>query len=414
MSVAIGIDLGTSGARASVVVDGIEVAFARAAYDAPQEGEVDATSWPRAAEAAIDGLPADLRARAGALAVAGTSGTVVLTDAHLAPLTPGLMYSATGFEREAAVIEAAAPGCAQGGPGGALARALHLAGRAPEAVHLCHQAEFVSAHLAQARTPSDDTNALKLGWDPAARAWHPALDVLGLTGLLPEVRPVGARAGRVADEVADRLSLPRGAALICGATDSVAAVLATGAAAPGDAVTSLGTTLVVKIVSRRRIDDPARGVYSHRMGDLWLVGGASNAGAGVIAAELPGADLDALSARIDPARPSPHDLYPLPRAGERFPDPDPSMPPRLTPRDADDAAHLHALMEGIARIEARAYAVLAGLDAPRPTRVLTVGGGARNDAWTAIRARVLGLPVARAATSEASTGMARLAARALR
>jgi hypothetical protein len=45
---------------------------------------------------------------------------------------------------------------------------------------------------------------------------------------------------------------------------------------PGDAVTSLGSTLAIKMLSAVPVDDSSRGVYSHRLGDLWLAGGASN------------------------------------------------------------------------------------------------------------------------------------------
>lgn len=54
--------------------------------------------------------------------------------------------------------------------------------------------------------------------------------------------------------------------------DSVAAFLAAGVGAPGDAVSSLGSTLAVKLLSERRVDDGAFGIYSHRLGDRWLVG----------------------------------------------------------------------------------------------------------------------------------------------
>ena len=57
-----------------------------------------------------------------------------------------------------------------------------------------------------------------------------------------------------------------------GCADSVAAFIAAGAAEPGQAVTSLGSSLAVKLLSRTRVDDSAFGVYSHRLGDLWLVG----------------------------------------------------------------------------------------------------------------------------------------------
>ena len=58
--------------------------------------------------------------------------------------------------------------------------------------------------------------------------------------------------------------------------DSIAAFLAVGIdpSELGVAVTSLGSTLAVKLLSDSRVDDAATGVYSHRLGDTWLVGGS--------------------------------------------------------------------------------------------------------------------------------------------
>jgi sugar (pentulose or hexulose) kinase len=55
------------------------------------------------------------------------------------------------------------------------------------------------------------------------------------------------------------------------------------------------------------------------------------------------------------------------------------------------------MLEGMSRIEAEAYTLLAQLGATPVSRVLTAGGGAMNDKWTAMRAAALGVPVAAAA-----------------
>ncbi len=54
--------------------------------------------------------------------------------------------------------------------------------------------------------------------------------------------------------------------------DSIAAFLAAGVESVGDAVTSLGSTLAIKLLSNTRIDAAQYGLYSHRLGDAWLVG----------------------------------------------------------------------------------------------------------------------------------------------
>jgi sugar (pentulose or hexulose) kinase len=117
----------------------------------------------------------------------------------------------------------------------------------------------------------------------------------------------------------------------------------------------------------------------------------------------------ALTPLLDPAHPTGLDYYPLPKPGERFPISDPELAPRVSPRPADDAQFFQGLLEGIAAIEALAYQGLRELGAPTLQRVISIGGGARNAAWTSIRQRVLRAPVSVAQETEASFGAALLA-----
>ena len=52
--------------------------------------------------------------------------------------------------------------------------------------------------------------------------------------------------------------------------DSVAAFIAADTREEGVAVTSLGSTLAVKLLSKKRIDEFKCGVYSQRLGDFQL------------------------------------------------------------------------------------------------------------------------------------------------
>lgn len=81
----------------------------------------------------------------------------------------------------------------------------------------------------------------------------------------------------------------------------------------------------------------------------------------------------------------------------------------MHPRPNNDAEYLHGILESIARIEARGYGLLKELGATEVDEVFTAGGGAKNECWTKIRERVLGLPVSRAAQTEAAYGAALLA-----
>jgi sugar (pentulose or hexulose) kinase len=70
---------------------------------------------------------------------------------------------------------------------------------------------------------------------------------------------------------------------------------------------------------------------------------------------------------------------------------------------------LQGIFEGIAQIEAEAYARLAELGANPVQRIFSSGGGAQNPAWTAIRQRLLNKPMLSARRREAACGVARLA-----
>lgn len=90
----------------------------------------------------------------------------------------------------------------------------------------------------------------------------------------------------------------------------------------------MGSTLAIKLLSTTRIEDARFGVYSHRLDDKWLVGGASNTGGAVLRQIFTDEQLEKLSEQIDPMEASPLDYYPLQSVGERFPVADPNKAPR--------------------------------------------------------------------------------------
>jgi len=152
-----------------------------------------------------------------------------------------------------------------------------------------------------------------------------------------------------------------GCRMIAGTTDSIAAFLAAGVNRPGQAVTSLGSTIAVKLLSEARVDDSSRGIYSHRLprrrrsaltsdevqdddeersteeeAPLWLVGGASSAGCAVLRAEGFGTEelvrRSKAFTRGEFAPAKYQNYYPLIGIGERFPVNDPNKKPCLDPK----------------------------------------------------------------------------------
>jgi len=421
----IGLDLGTSGVRATAVAgDGEIIAAAKTPLPAPErdrDGGVrqDPLCWWHAVVAVLSRLPTDLRGtRPRALCLDGTSATILLSTTDGAPLGPARMYNDSSARAEAEQIDAIAPAdAAARGAGSSLAKLMKLlAEHEPaEPVLALHQADWIGGRLRGRYGDSDWNNALKLGFDLGAECWPDWLQRLPLgPAVLPRCHAPGSDLGPIDAAVAAATGLPPAMRVLAGTTDSTAAALAAGISAAGDAVTSLGSTLVLKVISDQPIRSPRHGVYSHRLGRTWLAGGASNSGGAALRPFFDDDRLAELSGRIDPHQASDLDYYPLPGPGERFPIADPAMPSRIEPRPADDARFLAGLLEGIARIERDGYRLLQTLGAPAPRRILSVGGGADNPQWTQIRSRLLGLPVAPATHREAAFGAAVLALRASR
>lgn len=348
-----------------------------------------------------------------AIAIDGTSGTVLLTDSQGRPLSPALMYHDARASEALTRIQALAPADS---PANAITAGLPKILWQAEQVrehtiaHVMHQADWLVFQLTKRAGISDSNNCLKSGYDPVAHCWPEWMEQLGLAmDWLPDVVSPGTPLGVIDEGVAHDLGLTTDVLIVSSTTDSTAAIIATGAQDVGDAITSLGSTLVCKVISDKPVFASEHGVYSQPFGDNWLVGGGSNSGGAVLRQYFTDTQMQEMSERLDPTQPTGLDYYPLPATGERFPVNDPSMPPRLTPRPDDDLEFFQGLLEGIARIEYNSYRLLYKLGTPYPTSVRSVGGGASNRAWTLIRSRLLQTSLFEVEHTEAAYGSALLA-----
>lgn len=426
----IGIDLGTSAVRAVAIdeTDAIRgqasVALPAASTDGPRV-EQEAAVWWRAVDECLATLSAQIdSAKVAAIAVDGTSGSLLLTDEQLEPLGPALMYNDARATAQAKTIAHHAPqATAAQGPSCTLAKLLWLAEhrRTHKARHLAHQADWIAAKLGgRTVAVTDYNNALKLGYDAQQGQWPPWL--LALLSekniapqLLPQVVAPGTDLGQLSTDNARQFGLPASIRIVAGTTDSTASFIATGASQVGEAVTVLGSTLVVKVISNKPIFSARYGVYSHPLSidgqQYWLVGGGSNSGGAVLRQYFTQQQLDAMTAKLKPEQPTGLDYYPLLGTGERFPVNDSAFSGKLDPRPADDVNFFQGMLEGIAGIEAQAYELLHTLGAPRPVSIRSTGGGAANQAWTTIRKRYLGenIKLLKARQTEAAFGSAMIA-----
>ena len=387
-SLALGIDLGTSGVRIAVLnQQGTLIHSSSADY---ATGLTAPLEWAEACRDLIAHLPIQIRSQLGAVAVDGTSGTLLACQEDGTPMGPALSY-ATAFPEQTSALKRLVPdGCPASSSSSSLARALQLLKHHGHIDRLRHQADWISGWFLQNWQWGEEGNNLKLGWDLERRAWQGSVADQSWSSALPEVRPSGAVLGRIATDQARNLGMPEDLLVVAGTTDSNAAVLAANPG-DGDGITVLGTTLVMKRFTRQPIR--GAGITQHRIGNRWLCGGASNAGAGVLRRYFTDAQLKELSRQIDPDHDSGLNYRPLPAHGERFPVDDPNLNPVLEPRPVSDAQFLHGLLEGLAEIEAEGWARLRELGADPPQRVISLGGGARNPQWRKIRERLLGIPV---------------------
>lgn len=418
MSCVIGIDVGTSGVRTIVMNKRCEILSGGSAClfaDLGDDHRSPLLWWQGIEQALVKTLAQIPVEQLVAICIDGTSGTVLPVDALGNCLAEPKMYNdAVEDGRILASIASLMPSSsAAGGATSGLAKALYFSALKP--AHIIHQADWIVGKFTNDYTHTDANNALKSGYDPVTGCWPDWITETGFnTQLFPVVSIPGTPLATVSEKISRQFSISDKVQIIAGTTDGCASFLATGASDVGDAVTALGSTLTIKLLSDKPVFAPEYGVYSHRIGDKWLAGGASNSGGRALAQFFTTEALSSLSSVMDTSRPSGLDYYPLPAQGERFPINDPQLQPRTEPRPDDDILFLQGLLEGISAIELLGYQRLMDNDAPQLRSICTVGGGSTNQSWTSIRQRMMvnrfeEVVFRRADSEEAAAGTARLA-----
>ena len=298
----VGVDVGTSGCRAIAIDDHRhELCSASVSWPMPAVRGANVEQNPATWWQGLCRVLRQLREQLGnapivALAIDATSGTTLLADESGRPLSTGLMYNDTRAKKQVEYLAKHIPFSSPAqGPGSGLAKFLWLLEQpfAAKGRFLLHQGDWLTGKLSGRFGISDENNALKSGYDPVARDWPAWIKDVGLDSqLLPRVYPAGTPVGQLDLAQRQATGLDENTLIVTGTTDSTAAFIATGAAEAGDAVTSLGSTLVLKVVSPTPVFSPADGVYSHRLDDMWLVGGASNSGGAVLRQFFSDAEMD--------------------------------------------------------------------------------------------------------------------------
>lgn len=270
----LGIDVGTQGARV-VACDpqGIVQAQADEPFDLkttpalpPRWAEQEPERWWAAVAACLGRIVTTLHQQGyqpeavQALAVTSTSGTILPIDKNGQALRPAMMYNDSRAQAEAEEVQAAGRELAAAlgyrfNASYALAKILWLRRHKPqlfETTHrFIHAADFIVGRLTGEYGVTNFSDALKTGYDILHENWPRFIkDDLGIPfHQLPAVVRPGTVIAQTSPVCRQATGLPAGLPVLAGMTDGCASQISTGAVAPGDWNSTLGTTLVIKGVT---------------------------------------------------------------------------------------------------------------------------------------------------------------------
>jgi xylulokinase len=369
--ITVGIDIGTTSVKALAVAgDGSIVARARVSHDihAPNVDvfEHDAKqAWVDGPRRALDELGV---AEFDGLAVATMVPSFTAVDETGTPYTPGLLYGdhrGRAGRNEADLLNSKE-----------FRSMLEWTARQAPGAHGYWTAPAV-AYAALGGAPVIDIGtafALAPLWDGD---WN--TENLAAIGARPEQMPT-----IVADfDVAGRIG---NAVHGCGLADAWAEATVAGINSPGDVMVICGTTLIVWCVMPGPALVPGMWTIPHPLGELTILGGASNAGAMFVNWAR-----RAFGAPTSDARPVEVPVFVPYLKGERTPVHDIDLRASIHGLDIghDAAAITRSAYEASAFV-ARRLIELSGVER---TRIVASGGGTHDEQWMSALADCTGLPV---------------------
>ncbi len=426
MSVVVGLDIGTSGARALAVDEsGKVIADASAEYPilTPKPGwsEQDPEQWWRAATVAIRKVAIAAGGQVVGIGLAGQMHGSVFLDARDRVIRPALLWNDQRTDRQCRQITEKLGRdnlvAITGNPaltGFQAPKVLWLRDEEPEhfkqVAHVLLPKDYIRLRLSHeyATDASDASGTLLL--DLRRRTWsEEILKALDLPGhWFPPVFESPVTAGALDPNLAAELGLRPGIPIAAGGGDNAAAAVGIGVVEEGLISSSIGSSGVLFANTASFEPDPSGRLHAfcHAVpGGYHLLGVTLAAGASMRwwRAVLESQDgYDSLSELATTVPPGAEGLIFLPYlTGERTPHLDPHARGAffgLTARHG--RAHLtRALMEGVVFSLADSLAIMVGLGLS-VRQVRAIGGGARSPLWRQIQADVFGMPVYRTVVDE--------------
>lgn len=232
--------------------------------------------------------------------------------------------------------------------------------------------------------------------------------------VLPPIKKPTDIIGGVTEQAASATGLSVGTPVICGTTDTVMEVFASGAVEKGDMTVKLATAGRICVITDKAYPDRHMINYSHIIDGLWYPGTATKSAAAsyrwyrdTFGGEY--RELDSAAA-----------LIPVGSEGLMF---HPYLNGELTPyadsrlcgsftgmRATHTRAHFtRAVLEGVSLSLLDNKLYLDTLDIPYNSTATLIGGGAKGKLWAQIAADVLGMTLRTTESSDSSLGSAMLA-----
>jgi len=291
----LGLDVGTSGVKAILVAasgDVVASATSPLTMQTPHPGwaEQDPEAWWQATLASIDAVRGKRKdARVAAIGISGQMHSSVFLDRSGAVIRPALLWCDGRTTAECAEITTRVGGEERlrdlaSNPaleGFTLPKVLWLRKHEPDAfarlATVLLPKDYIRYRLTGelATEPSDASATLM--YDTAHLRWSEeimrAVDLP--MSLLPNVGPSAGVLGRVTAEVAARTGIDAGVPVVGGGADNACGAAGVGVIAPGEVVTSWGTSGTVLAPTARPLVDPRLRAHTfcHVLPDVWYLMG---------------------------------------------------------------------------------------------------------------------------------------------
>ena len=426
MSVLLGLDVGTTGARAVAVDEsGRLISEASSEYSLytpyPGWSEQDPEDWWQGAKEALAEITSQVEEEVVGIGLTGQMHGSVFLDSKDEVIRPALLWNDQRTEKQCEKITEAVGEerliQIAGNPaltGFQAPKVLWLRDQEPEnyekVSHVLLPKDYVRFRLTgeYATDASDAAGTLCL--DVENRDWSEeilcALEVS--KEWMPQVYEGPESTGKLRESIAEELGLASGIPVAAGGGDNAAAAVGVGVIEEGIISSSVGTSGVIFAHTGEFTPDPSGGLHAfchaipdayHLMGVTLSAGGSFSWWHKLLGGEY---SYEELSEFAEQAPPGSEGLLFLPYlSGERTPHSDPAARGSffgLTNRH--DKSHMtRALMEGVIFSLRDSLEIMRELGTPIE-QIRATGGGAKGEVWRQLQADIYGLPIHRTTTDE--------------